>query len=180
MCHVSLISFGNTYLNSAHVRGLSVLEVGSYNVNGSLRDHVVSLDPACYVGVDVNQGPGVDVVCSGNDIEARFGKNSFNLIISTSMLEHTDDWRGVVRNMKSCLRIGGHLLLTVPSSGFPYHNHPDHWRFEMYDIGRIMADFESVVMTKDPQIPGVLYFGRKVSESTVDLDKIIVANVTPQ
>src|SRR4026209_2299794 len=60
MCHSSCITFGKTNLTKDDIEGKRVLEVGSFNVNGSLRTIVETLRPQQYVGVDFQEGPGVD------------------------------------------------------------------------------------------------------------------------
>ncbi len=174
--HETVMNFGSS-LTGALVRGKRVLEVGSYNVNGSIRDRIGPLGPARYVGVDISEGPGVDMVCSAVELENRFGKNSFDIIVSTEMLEHAADWKLSIVNMKSCLVVGGYMLLTTRSAGFGYHNPPDHWRFEYSDMARIFADFETINLCKDPQVPGVFFFGRKISDTVADLTDFEVAKM---
>ena len=62
MCNEACIGFGQRMLTPEIVNNKRVIELGSYNVNGSLRDHVLSLNPLYYVGVDMVAGPCVDVV----------------------------------------------------------------------------------------------------------------------
>src|SRR5512133_1128292 len=82
------IEYGTTHLTSGDVRGKSVLEVGSQNVNGSLRSYVEGLGPSRYFGVDMTPGDGVDEVCSAEKLIERFGVDAFDVVISTEMLEH--------------------------------------------------------------------------------------------
>ncbi|MEO7251905.1 MAG: hypothetical protein ABIW30_04775, partial [Arenimonas sp.] len=42
-----------------------ILEIGSYNVNGSIRQF---FQGSTYVGVDLTEGPDVDVVCEGDKV----------------------------------------------------------------------------------------------------------------
>ena len=60
--HPSVLAFAQHYLTPDHITGARVLEVGAYNVNGSVRPYVETLIPQCYVGVDITEGPGVYVV----------------------------------------------------------------------------------------------------------------------
>jgi SAM-dependent methyltransferase len=160
--HESVMIFGAEILTAVDVQAKSVLEVGSMNVNGSLREHVRSLAPSRYVGVDFMAGDGVDVICDACCLEQRFGKGAFDAVISTEMLEHAEDWRGAINAMKSVLRPGGILLLTARGPGFPLHGYPHDWhRFTVQDFRRMFADFEICILKEDPQYPGVLFLGRK-------------------
>jgi SAM-dependent methyltransferase len=156
------MAFGMSVLTAAEVRGKSVLEVGSMNVNGSLRGHVLSLGPTSYLGVDFMAGPGVDVVCDASHLEPRFGKDAFDIVISTEMLEHAQDWRSAVLAMKTVLCGGGLLLLTARGPGFPLHGYPHDWhRFTVQDFRRMFFDFEIGTLRDDPQHPGVFLLARK-------------------
>src|SRR5262245_27728467 len=113
MCHDACIDFGRRNIHSSDVKEKDVLEVGSRDINGSLRPYIASLGPRSYVGVDSERGPGVDEVCPAEQLIHRFGSESFDLVISTEMLEHVRDWRAVVSNLKRTVRPGGTLLFTT-------------------------------------------------------------------
>lgn len=68
-----------------------MIEVGSLNVNGSLRPLLGSFKPNLYVGTDIVKGPGVDVVCKAEDLLRTFPKSSFDVLISTELMEHVRD-----------------------------------------------------------------------------------------
>lgn len=156
MCHAACIKFGTESLRTEDIRGKRVIDVGSCNVNGSLRASIEGLGPSQYVGVDISEGPGVDRVCRAEELVAKFGPQSFDAVISTEMLEHVRDWRGVVSNLKNVLKPGGVLLLTTRSYGFPYHGYPfDFWRFELDDMKAIFADMIIDKLENDWQRPGV-------------------------
>jgi len=156
MCNRACIEFGQSQIRSEEVRGKRVIEVGALDVNGSLRAFVESLEPASYLGVDIQMGPGVDLVCNASDLLDRFGPQSFDLLISTELLEHTRTWRGVIHNFKQLLRPGGALLITTRSKGFPYHGYPfDYWRYEPTDMEFIFSDFSIEALQRDPLSPGV-------------------------
>lgn len=121
---------------------MRVLEVGSMNVNGSVRPHVESLEPREYVGVDIGPGAGVDRVVSAHGLLEAFGAEAFDVVISTEMLEHVQDWRDAVNQMKLVLRPGGLLVITTRRPGFPRHSYPhDHWRFTPKNLRAAMVDF---------------------------------------
>ncbi len=163
MATARCILFGVKTLARAEVAGKRVLEVGARDVNGSLRPFVESLDPAEYVGVDIERGPGVDRVCRIEDLVGTFGENAFDLVISTETLEHVRDWRAAVSNLKRVCREGGVMLLTTRSFGFVYHGYPhDFWRYEPDDIRAIFSDMEVIELERDaPRAPGVFVKVRK-------------------
>ena len=174
------MTFGLSRIAVADVKGKRVLEVGSQNVNGSLRGYVESLGPSDYVGVDFVHGVDVDIVCDASDLVTLFGPGVFDVVISTEMLEHAEDWRGAVQAMKRVLRRGGVLLLTARGPGFPLHGYPHDWnRFTVDDVRTIFADFSVEDLEPDPEYPGFLLYARKprtwVRRGSVDLSQINVA-----
>ena len=173
--HESVMEFLRTKIvPSSEIEGKYVLEVGSRNVNGTPRSVIEPMKPAKYVGVDLMQGPGVDVVLDAGDLVRHFGRESFDVVISTEMLEHTLDWRRAIQAMKGVLRPGGLVVITTRGPGFPYHEHPyDYWRFTVQDFLRIFADFQILELMDDPGAPGVFLKARK--PRAVCLDEIEVA-----
>ena len=162
MCDQSCIDFANKILKSEDVRGKSVIEVGSYDINGSLRTMVEALEPLSYKGVDISMGPGVDEVCNAEDLLGHYGPEKFDLLICTEVVEHVKNWRPVISNLKNVLKPDGLLLLTTRSKGFPYHSAPaDYWRYQVCDMEVIFADFTIEVLEKDPDQPGVFIKARK-------------------
>jgi SAM-dependent methyltransferase len=162
MCNEACIEFGIAQLLATDIRGKAVLEVGARDVNGSLRGHVESLGPASYVGVDIEVGPGVDELCRGEQLVQRYGAESFDVVLSSEMLEHVRDWRAVVSNLKRVVKPNGILLFTTRSPGFGFHGYPfDFWRYELSDIAVLFSDFSVEVLLTDPSAPGVFFKGRK-------------------
>lgn len=126
-----------------HTANKSILEVGSQDVNGSIRSLVHN--PKQYLGVDMTPGPGVDRMVNVQDLETTFGPNSWDVVISTEMLEHVQDWKHAIHAMKAVLRPGGLLILTTRRPGFPRHCHPyDHWRFTPAFLMDAFQDFSNV------------------------------------
>ncbi len=145
-------------LSRSSIAGRTVLEVGSYDVNGSVRPIVEALGPASYTGIDQTEGPGVDVVWSADRIVERYGRGAFDVVISTEMLEHVGDWQLIVSELVGVLAWGGLLLLTTRSEGFPYHPYPvDTWRYSADGMRQILegCGLRVVVLESDPQAPGV-------------------------
>ncbi len=162
MCNRTGLAFGRSALTAEIVAGREVLEVGSLDVNGSLRAFAEALGPSRYVGVDIEMGSGVDIVLDAQHLVEHFGNESFDLVVTTEMLEHVRDWQTVVSNLKRVLRPWGVLLLTTRSIGFPYHGYPfDFWRYEPDDMRAIFGDLEILTLERDAAAPGVFLLARK-------------------
>ncbi|HBB67279.1 MAG TPA: methyltransferase type 11 [Elusimicrobia bacterium] len=162
MCDPACILFGAMNLRKEEAEGKKVLEVGSRNVNGGLRPLIESWRPAEYVGVDFIAGPGVDVVLGADALVDKFGKESFDLVLSTEMLEHVRDWRKVISNLKNVCRENGVVLITTRRQGSEYHAYPyDFWRYEVEDLKNIFSDFVIEKVENDALSPGVFVKARK-------------------
>ncbi len=164
MCNDSCLDFGRRALTAREIRGKRVLETGARDVNGSLRALVERLGPARYVGVDIAAGRGVDVICRVEDLERRFGRDSFDVVIATELLEHVRNWRAAVSCMKRVCAPGGVIVVTTRSRGFPYHGFPfDFWRYEVEEMRQIFGDCVIEILERDPSAPGVFLKARKAA-----------------
>lgn len=95
----------------------SVCEIGSYDVNGSIRR--CFLGAKAHIGIDVVAGPGVDVVSLGHEFNAPDGQ--FDLVVSAECLEHDPHWRSTVTNMVRLTRPGGVVAISCASTGRVEH-----------------------------------------------------------
>lgn len=174
--HESVMNFLRANLSLGDIQGKAVLEVGSGDINGSPRTVVQPLGPASYLGVDYAPSQAVDVVVDAVNLEATFGRDRFDVVLSTEMLEHAHEWKRVVTGMKRVLKPGGLLVVTTRGPGFPYHGFPhDYWRFTPADFLEIFHDFLFSLIQPDPQWPGVLFKARKPDPfHEADLSKIEV------
>src|SRR4051812_10778756 len=107
--HQTVMSWGSKVINN-YLLNLceNVLELGSQNINGSLREY---FDVPNYVGVDFQEGPGVDLIGNAHDIP--FEDATFDLVISTEMLEHDDQFWLSLKEINRVLKDKGVLLLTA-------------------------------------------------------------------
>ena len=119
-----------------------------------------------YTGIDALPGPGVDLVLNAHQLTANVKRNSFDVVVSTEMLEHDDRFWESVTLMGRVLKPQGYLLLTARGNGFWVHDFPkDYFRF-LPESFRSLLDFagcDVLEITEDwfPGHPGVFGLGRK-------------------
>lgn len=126
-----------------HIGG-NVLEVGSRNVNGSIRDTL-----PITIGVDMEGGAGVDQIVDVVNLIDTFGPESFDCVVSCDALEHMKDWDESLRNMWGVLKTKGVLVLTMASvtkglHGYPndYHRMPLEDMIRMFDGNTVLGSFD--------------------------------------
>jgi 2-polyprenyl-3-methyl-5-hydroxy-6-metoxy-1,4-benzoquinol methylase len=167
MCSISGILFGTINLSRKDIEGKRIIEIGSHDINGTLRAFVESRNPAEYIGVDIEKGPGVDIICDAKKIIEHFEKESFDIVIATELIEHVREWRKVISNIKNICRPNGIMLITTRSIGFQYHGFPhDFWRYESEDMKNIFSDCTIEKLEKDQLKPGVFFKARKPADFT--------------
>lgn len=111
-----------------------VLDVGSLDVNGTYRG--LFSEWKTYVGLDLEAGPGVDVVAPS--LPWSLNACPFDAVISGQCLEHCERPWLLVAEMARHVRPGGRLIVIAP---FIIHEHRypiDAWRF-LPDGMRILA-----------------------------------------
>lgn len=160
----TVIAYGWDKLTETRVRGKLIVELGSANVNGSLRPFAERWSPAEYKGVDCAQVAGVDVVGDIERLDQVIAPGTVDGIICTEVLEHVGRWWVALDQITRVLKPTGWLLLTTRSPGYRLHLHPeDHWRFTEEDMqvifgawcGNLWGDGE---IRPDPGMPGVFAF----------------------
>lgn len=103
-----------------------IVEIGSQNVNGSLRD--VCPKYANYLGVDFVAGNGVDLVLQ-DPYQLPFEDNSVDIVVSSSCFEHAEMFWLLFLEVIRILKPHGIFYLNAPSNG-SFHRYPvDCWRF---------------------------------------------------
>lgn len=121
--------FVDTYLsNESNNSSISVLDVGSYDVNGSYRE-LFSDDRFNYRGLDMEAGPNVDVHVKNPYQWDELATDSFDVVISGQAFEHIEFFWVTIAEMARVLKKDGLLCIIAPN-GFGEHRYPvDCYRF---------------------------------------------------
>ena len=93
-----------------------VLDIGSLDINGNNPFLFTDCD---YFGLDVGEGPNVDVVSVGHIYDAPDA--TFDIIISTEVFEHDMFYEDTIKNVIRMLKPGGAFIFTCASTGRPEH-----------------------------------------------------------
>lgn len=93
----------------------SVIEIGSRNINGGVRDLFGDAD---YLGVDLMEGPGVDLVADAAQVDLP----AADLVVTTEALEHYPDPKAVIDAVYRALVPGGALIATMAGPGRHPHS----------------------------------------------------------
>lgn len=94
---------------------LAVVEFGGRNVNGSVRD---LFGEARYLTIDMEPGPGVDVVADAADVPLE----GFDCVVCCEVLEHAPKASSLVAAARRSLRPGGFFIMTCAGDGRVPHS----------------------------------------------------------
>lgn len=138
---------------------LKVLDVGSYNVNGTYRTLIETYGWQ-YLGIDIMPGSNVDRVVKPYNFD--FPDNSFDIIISGSTMEHVEKPWLWIPELARVLRPGG-LLAILTHWQFPLHRHPvDTFRYlpdgmkVLFDETKSLEDYD-IQIVNDTDIAASAY-----------------------
>jgi len=112
----------------------TVLEIGSRQaINQEELANFRSLFPSSkYLGIDAQEGPGVDQVVNAQILP--FKANSFDMVLCFETLEHVDKPWIVCSEIERVLKPSG-VAIVSGQQNFPIHMHPsDYYRFTPYGM----------------------------------------------
>lgn len=99
-----------------YFKKVKVLDIGSFDVNGN---EEFLFDDCEFYGLDLSEGPGVDIVCSAHEYDA--SDESYDTIISCECWEHNPFYEESIQNAVRLLKTGGLFLFTCATTGRPVH-----------------------------------------------------------
>lgn len=107
---------------------IKVLDVGSYDVNGSYKEFFDS-DKFEYVGLDMAEGPNVDIALENPYDWKEIDTGSYDIVISGQAFEHIEFFWLTMAEMARVLKKDGLMCIIAPN-GFEEHRYPvDCYRF---------------------------------------------------
>lgn len=117
--------FFNTYYQFFQ-NNVKVIEIGSQNVNGSLKD-------ACpieaeYIGLDFQAANGVDIVLE-DAYNYPIESNTVDIVVSSSCFEHSEMFWLTYLEIMRILKPRGIFYLNAPTVGAVHQYPVDCWRF---------------------------------------------------
>ena len=110
---------------------VEILDIGSLQVKNHktyynlLTEHKDIL--CAYTGVDIQDGPNVDIVINKNDYLISRLNYKYDVIISGQTLEHVDNLYMFMQSLISVAAQECLICLIAPGAGYEHH-HPDYWR----------------------------------------------------
>ena len=117
MSHYQQIEFCKLFKNEFFgSEKISIFELGSYDVNGSIRSIFDNTNK--YTGLDLIDGPGVDVVYDGKNIQIN---EKFDLCISCECFEHNPNYFENFLKMIDLAKDDGIVVFTCASVGRDEH-----------------------------------------------------------
>jgi SAM-dependent methyltransferase len=135
--HDTALEIGRRFFETYGGATSTIVELGACNVNGTLRD--VTPSGACYIGLDIVPGPGVDVVIKPN-FALPVVSDSVDIVVSSSTFEHDSFFWQTFVEMARITKPGGIIYVNAPSNGW-YHRYPvDNWRFYP-DCGKVLVNW---------------------------------------
>lgn len=148
----------------------SVIEIGSLDINGSVRPLFAGAE---YIGLDPQEGPGVDWVGDALDYVP---EKKVDCVVCCEVLEHAKDWEKLVKKGMEWLDDDGVFLITAAGPGRKPHSAVDGSHnvrdFEHYE-NVSPADLAKALMP-DFATPGTASFGVQVRRLGEDTQAVAV------
>jgi SAM-dependent methyltransferase len=158
--HPDALNYVNEWLHTWKIPfgTVAVLEIGSRDVNGSVRQLLAPDPDIIYVGIDTLPGKGVDLIADGAtyDTQARF-----DLILCCEVLEHAANFVDIIKNAYRLLTPNGYFVFTCAGPTRNVHSAIDagelrpgeyYFNLRICDLGNalVLAGFREWDMKYNP------------------------------
>lgn len=126
---LAMKKFISHYLDKSSI--LNILDIGSFDSNQEPFNYGLLFNEKNwnYFGMDIREGPNVDVVVSDIYNWVEITDESYDVVVSGQAFEHMEYfWKSIVE-IERILKPGGFCCIIAPSTG-PVHRNPfDCYRF---------------------------------------------------
>lgn len=130
---------------------LRVLEIGSRQaVNQRRLANMRNLLPKSeFIGIDMQKGPGVDMVANAEKLPFKNGE--FDLVICLETLEHAEKPWVIAQEIQRVLSKNG-IAIVTSTQNFPIHLHPsDYFRYTPFGMRSLFGELKNnFVVTISP------------------------------
>lgn len=136
-----------------------ILEIGSRDPGGAGKavNFRQLYEAAKFTGVDIENGPGVDVIWDFNKGHGSFEAESIDLCICCNILEHTPTPWVLAENISGLIKPGGLLYISVPWV-WRYHPYPnDYWRISFEGVKSLFKSFNFGNQAYSTNVPGEIF-----------------------
>lgn len=114
-----------------HVKShhLDILEIGSRQRRATAFDPAFRETARSYTGIDILEGPNVDIACDAHQLSRHVGASRFDVVYSQYVFEHLAMPWVVISEINRVLRVGGECFVATNQS-IGLHDLPwDFWRY---------------------------------------------------
>lgn len=134
--HEHMLRFAEDMSQNHH---LNVLDLGC----GQKPYKSFFVRPQLYIGVDL-RSKFADVIASAENLP--FRSSCFDVVLCTQVLEHVEEPKRLLEEIKQVLRVKGLLILSTHGFWIEAHEPTDYWRWTLQGLEKLMksADFNIV------------------------------------
>ena len=122
-----LVKFYETYFAKDR-KEIKVLDIGSYDMGGTYKE-IFQDSQYRYVGMDMSEGPNVDITPKDIYCWEEIEDETFDLVISGQAFEHIEYPWLTIREIARVLKPSGFCIIIAPNSGMEHKAPKDCWRY---------------------------------------------------
>jgi predicted SAM-dependent methyltransferase len=94
-----------------------------------------------YMGIDMEEGPNVDVIADVYKLNKRFAPGRFDAVLCLHLFEHLARPWLALEQIDYVLVDLGLLYVSMPTIGYPVHDYPgDYWRCTEQSMKEVIMD----------------------------------------
>ena len=123
-----MLAFKNEYLGGRQQEQLTILDLGSQDINGSYKS-IFNMSAWRYAGIDMSAGDNVDLVLADPYRWREIKSQSVDVLVSGQAFEHVEYFWLTMLEIARVLKPGGLCCIIAPAGGHEHRYPVDCWRF---------------------------------------------------